>query len=593
MTGKARRIATPAVALVVTCGVLAAASGASATITFPLNGWAVYGELTAKKLNEPVVLPKGSTLSGEASLTRVTETENEGTIKAKLTVPPFTTHLKLGGLGGIVPTTLNVKLEEVGESTGTISPAPFEECAQTRFGFSCTTIAVTSHSELYLSSPNVAGIEAPANCKTKSPIELPLKLKETFGELLSESHFTGTSTIPEFECEGLLGVAEGLLFTTALSGPENPYKIGLAPHEPTPPEVEISPASSVSQISARLHGSADPAGEPITDCHFEWGKSPTYGTSVPCVTGRRAALVFEADRRSAFVTGLSENTTYHYRIVATNSLGTSHSADHTFTTPGPPTAAEYGHCVAQKGGEYIDASCSSKSKKAKKGKFEWRPGPSATCAPQEKGEYTDAACTAKSKHKHKGGFEKSAGPKFSSSSGSVTLESSAGKVTCSGGTGAGEITGVYAGVERITFTGCEMAGKKCTSEGANATPSGTPGSITTNLLDTRLLGPVEGQFGEPEVWTELTSGEHQPYIAEFGCEGPLLRITGHASGVREGDVGTPSAASTTTFTAEKGEQQLLSELSTNGGSSWGAAAPSTLAVVLSNTAELSTAEIKP
>src|SRR5690242_20160771 len=98
MTFRARRTATLAVGLVVACWILVSASGASAVITLPLNGWAVYGSLTAKKLNEAVVLPKGSTLNGEATFTVFSQTENEGTIKAKLTVPPFKANLKLGGV---------------------------------------------------------------------------------------------------------------------------------------------------------------------------------------------------------------------------------------------------------------------------------------------------------------------------------------------------------------------------------------------------------------------------------------------------------------------------------------------------------------
>jgi hypothetical protein len=194
----------------------------------------------------------------------------------------------------------------------------------------------------------------------------------------------------------------------------------------------------------------------------------------------------------------------------------------------------------------------------------------------------------KSKKAHKGSFERNPGPKFTATSGAATLETAAGTVTCSASTAAGEITGVYAGTERVTFTGCEKAGKKCTSEGANGTASGTPGSIETNLLATRLLGPVEGQ-----VWTELASAEHQPYLAEFGCEGQLLRISGYASGVQAGDVGAPSAASTTAFAAGQGEQVLSSETSENGGSSWSAATASVLSATLANTAELATLEIRP
>src|SRR5437660_9899399 len=128
-----------------------------------------------------------------------------------------------------------------------------------------------------------------------------------------------------------------------MSGRGNPYKIGLAPHEPTPPVVETLLAQSVSQVSAQLHGNATPSGEPITDCHFEYGTSTSYTNSTPCTAGPRKALGAFADAVSALLSGLTEGTVHHYRLVATNSLGTSNSADATFTTLGPVGAPEYGH----------------------------------------------------------------------------------------------------------------------------------------------------------------------------------------------------------------------------------------------------------
>ena len=52
----------------------------------------------------------------------------------------------------------------------------------------------------------------------------------------------------------------------------------------------------------------------------------------------------------------------------------------------------------------------------------------------------------------------------------------------------------------------------------NSTPSGEKGVIESNLLRTRLLGPVEGA-----AWTQLTSAEHEPYVSEFSCEGTVFR----------------------------------------------------------------------
>ena len=160
--------------------------------------------------------------------------------------------------------------------------------------------------------------------------------------------------------------------------------------------------------------------------------------------------------------------------------------------------------------------------------------------PLAKGEYTNAGCTVKSVKPHKGFFEKEAGPRFSSSGGPMTLEApelSGNDVVCAASTAAGQITAAKTAAERITFTGCELAGKKCTSEGVNGTPSGTSGVITTNLLDTRLLGPVSLRFGPAQVWTRFLSAEHAPYLAEFNCGGTRMRVQGSLSGVQQADVG--------------------------------------------------------
>jgi hypothetical protein len=593
-----RRVATLAVGAAVACGTLFPATS-TAAVNLELKNWAVYGSLTPKKLNEPVILPKGSTFTGVATVTRLTS-EIEGTLAGKLFVPPFTASLRLVGL---VPTNVGVTLTEVGESTGTITSVPFAECAQTRVGQACVRLAVHAKAIIGLTAAGILGIEKPTHCETTEPVELPLSATLTMAELLNETHFAGTATIPPIKCEGLEGLVLATLLTELMSGPGNPYAISLAPQEPTPPVVATEPARSVSQIAAQLHANAVPSGEPITDCHFEYGTSTSYGTSVPCEADAHDLFYYQANYRYALLTGLTEGTVYHYRLAATNSLGTSTSGDATFKALGPGGGPEYGRCVAQKHGEYSFSNCVTKSKRPHKGKFEWRPGPARPCFAMEKGEYTDSGCTVKSKRLHKGAFEREAGPRFTSTSGPITLEapeSGSGKVVCAAGAGSGEVTGRNTGVERIAFTGCETAGKKCTSEGSNGSPSGQAGVIDTNLLDMRLLGPEESGLGPPQVLTQLASGEHQPYLAEFGCEGPRSRIKGYFSGVQNGNVGTPSAASRTSIQAlhserglRDGEEALFTELSENGGSSWSGAAPALMTLALTNTAELSAAEIKP
>jgi phosphodiesterase/alkaline phosphatase D-like protein len=103
---------------------------------------------------------------------------------------------------------------------------------------------------------------------------------------------------------------------------------------PNPPAVVTEAASSVTQTTASLNGTVNPEGANVSDCHFEYGTSEAYGTSVPCsaLPGSGTSPVAV----SAAISSLSANTTYHFRIVATNVSGTSYGSDATFTTPANP-----------------------------------------------------------------------------------------------------------------------------------------------------------------------------------------------------------------------------------------------------------------
>ncbi len=101
------------------------------------------------------------------------------------------------------------------------------------------------------------------------------------------------------------------------------------------PVVVTEPATSITQTSATLNATVNPKDQTVSECEFEYGTSEAYGTSVPCSSlpgsGESPVMV------SAPVTGLVANTTYHFRIVATNVNGTSQGSDQMFTTlPNPP-----------------------------------------------------------------------------------------------------------------------------------------------------------------------------------------------------------------------------------------------------------------
>lgn len=113
------------------------------------------------------------------------------------------------------------------------------------------------------------------------------------------------------------------------------------------PKVIYGAVSNPGHTSGTLNATAEPnGGGNIETCQFEYGTTTAYGTSVPCETSPPSSPPYSINTAvSAKISGLTAETTYHYRVIASNAKGTAKGADQTFTphavlelsTTAPPT----------------------------------------------------------------------------------------------------------------------------------------------------------------------------------------------------------------------------------------------------------------
>jgi hypothetical protein len=142
-------------------------------------------------------------------------------------------------------------------------------------------------------------------------------------------------------------------------------------------KVEVTPTS------ARLCGIVNPNGAEVTECKFEYGLT-TAEKAVPCSpppgSGTSPVEVH------AEVTGLTPNTTYHFRLSATNPVGTSVSADEAFKTTlgNPPTVLTGAASSIAQTSATLNATVNPEGHEVSECKFEWGTttsyGSSAQCS---------------------------------------------------------------------------------------------------------------------------------------------------------------------------------------------------------------------
>ncbi len=133
---------------------------------------------------------------------------------------------------------------------------------------------------------------------------------------------------------GLLGFSQGI----AVNGHTNTVYVSDASSERvdvfvprTVPAVTTGEVTNVGHESATLTGEITPDGGNVTECKFEFGTDTSYGTVVPC---KEALPYSEPKTVTAEISGLTRETTYHYRLVAANAIAANQGQDQTFTPHG-------------------------------------------------------------------------------------------------------------------------------------------------------------------------------------------------------------------------------------------------------------------
>jgi DNA-binding beta-propeller fold protein YncE len=187
--------------------------------------------------------------------------------------------------------------------------------------------------------PTCATLEAKINPEGASPTKYRFEYgtSEAYGEVTAETPLEGG----EFEDQGTSATVCGLQPSTLYhfrAVAEN--ELGQSAEGPDqsfttlpPLSIDAQWSANVTDSSAKLFAALNPHGLP-SEYRFEYGLSSAYEKSAP-VPDAQAGEGEEDATFAVTIQELKPNTTYHYRVVAHNSLGPANGPDQTFTTQGP------------------------------------------------------------------------------------------------------------------------------------------------------------------------------------------------------------------------------------------------------------------
>jgi Fungal fucose-specific lectin len=186
--------------------------------------------------------------------------------------------------------------------------------------------------------PGDPPFSSPNHCPRYDPAEnaanaLSFVASHEYAESASDPRLNAWYTSDRYEIGDLCAYAGEVTFGNAhVTNLWDNYQNACSSEDTTvyPPDVTTTASSVVLPLQAILNGTVTPRGQSTT-YHFDYGTTTGYGSSTP---NGAAGSGYTSVGENATVTGLEPSTTYHYRIVASSSAGTTLGGDQVFTTCG-------------------------------------------------------------------------------------------------------------------------------------------------------------------------------------------------------------------------------------------------------------------
>ena len=145
------------------------------------------------------------------------------------------------------------------------------------------------------------------------------------------------STLPQIQLVG--GTTYTLVVTSFTSGVTGTINFGITGPSGVilAPSATTTAASGVTSSAATLNGTVADNGAD-TAVSFDYGSSASYGSSVAADTGASISAGAGSSAAALTLSGLTCNTSYHFRVNGVNSAGTGFGQDQLFTTLACPAA---------------------------------------------------------------------------------------------------------------------------------------------------------------------------------------------------------------------------------------------------------------